>query len=111
MAVHGRGPGVGGIRPWRLGAKVEDVLRRSARLAAYPALASLAFVINSKLTSGAWFVTGGFYVPDPRIQGKLLQVTGAVWWGVQQLGSATLAYAATIALVFVLWRGLRDRRT
>ena len=26
------------------------------------------------------------------------------------LGSATLAYTATIALVFVLWRGLRDRQ-
>ena len=95
---------------WRQGSTVEDVFRRSARLAAYPALAVLAFVINSKLSTGAWFVTGGFYVPDPRIQGKLLQVTGAVWWGVQQLGSATLAYTATIALVFVLWRGLRDRQ-
>ncbi len=27
-----------------------------------------------------------------------------------QLGSATLAYTATVALVFVLWRGLRDRQ-
>jgi hypothetical protein len=95
---------------WRQGTPPDVILRRAGRLAMYPACAVLAFLINSKLSTGVWFVTGGFYVPDPRIQGKVLQVTAAVGWGVQQLGSSTLAYTAAIALAFVVWRGVRDRQ-
>ena len=61
----------------RHGTPLDVVLRRTARLTAYPVCAVLAFVINSRLSTGAWFVTGGFYVPDPRIQGKVFQVTAS----------------------------------
>ena len=46
----------------------------------------------------------------PAASGQGVSGDGAVWWGVRQLGSATLACTATVALVFVLWRGLRNRQ-
>ena len=62
----------------RAGAPARVVLRDVAIIAAYPATAAALFVINSKLSIGKWFVTGGFYVPDPTLQGRLFGVTGAI---------------------------------
>ncbi len=43
---------------------------RSARLAIYPALTVVFFMGMSFASTGEWFVTGGFYVPDPKLQGQ-----------------------------------------
>jgi hypothetical protein len=48
----------------RRGERVDAVVRSTARLAAFPAAAALLFVANSRWTIGAWFVTGGFFVPE-----------------------------------------------
>ena len=43
----------------------ERAMRRSVRLAAWPIAAILGwFLVLSRVTVGAWFVTGGFYVAD-----------------------------------------------
>ena len=89
---------------WRSG-RGREGLRSAARLAVYPVAAIAWFSVHSKLTVGAWFVTGGFYVPDPRYLHHPVAVSQALWVGVERLGSRTLAIAAVAAVValVVLW--------
>ncbi len=56
-------------------------IRRVAALAVYPVAAVLAFLVLSRATVGAWFVTGGFFVADNPdyhrpVQGRGLGVVG-----------------------------------
>ena len=93
---------------WREGAGIGRGLGDAARLAIVPTIALLWFLVHSKATVGAWFVTGGFYVPDPQYQHQAITVTGAVWWGLRALGSEALARTAAIALALLAywwWRG------
>jgi hypothetical protein len=99
-----------GLARWRRTGDGAAALRGALRLALYPTIAAAAFVVNSRLSTGAWFVTGGFYVPDPALEGKPLAVSAAVWWGTRELGSWTLALIAPVAILFVAWRGTRSRR-
>jgi hypothetical protein len=92
---------------WRDGHGIRRGLRDAMVLASVPLLSLLWFLVHSKVTVGAWFVSGGFYVPDPTYQHNAVSVTGAVWWGLRLLGSETLARASAIALVALLawwWR-------
>ena len=89
---------------WRSGDGVRRGLRDASLLGSVPALALAWFLVHSKVTVGAWFVTGGFYVPDTTYQGHALTVTGAVWWGLRSLGSEVLARTAAVAFVaLVVW--------
>jgi hypothetical protein len=99
-----------GLGRWRRTGDAAAAVRGVLRLALYPALAGLAFVINSRLSTGAWFVSGGFYVAEPALEGKPLAVSAALWWGTRELGSWTLALLAPVAFVIVAWRGTRSRR-
>jgi hypothetical protein len=66
------------------------------RLAAWPAAAALLFVVNSRITVGSWFVSGGFYERDPFYDGLVWRSLVAVWWGTHQLSGYVIE---TIALV------------
>jgi hypothetical protein len=95
---------------WRRGGSTWRGLSEAARLAVIPLVGILWFFVHSKATIGAWFVTSGFYVPDPLYEGKPLAVTGAVWWGAGALGSDVLrrtGIAAVIGLA-VLWSRKRS---
>jgi hypothetical protein len=95
---------------WRSGESLSAALRDAIIIALYPFAAILVFLVNSKLSIGHWFVTGGFYVPDPRLQGHVFTVTSAVWWGAWQLGSLTLVAGGTVAAVVLVVVALRDRQ-
>ena len=95
---------------WRSGESLPRVARDAIVIALYPLAAIVLFLVNSKLSIGHWFVTGGFYVPDPRLQGHVFTVTSAVWWGAWQLGSLTLVAGGTAAAVGIVAVGLRDQR-
>jgi Dolichyl-phosphate-mannose-protein mannosyltransferase len=95
---------------WRSGESLPTVLRDAIIIACYPLVAILLFLLNSKLSIGHWFVTGGFYVPDPRLQGNVFTVTSAVWWGAWQLGSLTVVAGGTAAAVVLAAVALRERR-
>jgi hypothetical protein len=99
-----------GVARWRRTADAAAAIRGVMRLAVYPVVAAVAFMINSRLSTGAWFVSGGFYVAEPALEGKPLAVSAALWWGTRELGSWTLALLAPAALAFVAWRSLRTRR-
>ena len=89
---------------WRAGGGVVRGVAVAARLAALPVVALLWFLVHSKVTVGAWFVTGGFFVPDPTYQGQVVTVSGAVWWGLRSLGSEMLARtAAAAAVAAAIW--------
>lgn len=87
---------------WRLGKDWPTIARRVARLAMWPIVAAVLFVINSRVTVGSWFVTGGFYVPDPLYQGQALRSAVAIWWGTHQLsgyGIAAIGLLGALAVV------------
>lgn len=72
------------------------------RIALFPLVAGLGFLVLSRATVGEWFVTGGFYVVDNPAHGRPLAAAGQVVWGLSQLvGPATLAAGAAGALALV----------
>ena len=97
------------IARWRVGIAGAEVVRGAVRLAAYPAIAVAAFMLNSRVSVGQWFVTGGFYVPDPRLQSDVVAVTEAVWFGGRNLGSTLLMGGGLAAAIALLVRGVRHR--
>jgi hypothetical protein len=98
---------------WMSGLTPSRALRDAAGLGSYTMVAVLLFLVNSRLSVGQWFVTGGFYVPDPALQGQPFVVTGLVAWGVASLGTYALVGAAMVGAAVVLaaafGRGLRQR--
>ena len=99
--------GLAAVVRLRGGAGVRHTFIDIAWLSAYPLVAVMLFLINSYLSTGVWFVTDGFFVPDPALQRDVLRVTGSVWWGVRKLGSYPLAIGASVApplVAIVAWR-------
>jgi hypothetical protein len=92
---------------WRRGAAVGALAARTARLAAWPAAAVVMFLVNSRITVGAWFVTGGFYVPDPTYQGNVWRTLVSLWWGTHQLSGYLMASAALATAIALAIRTLR----
>jgi hypothetical protein len=48
----------------RQGVPVTTAVRAGARLAVYPAIAVVLFLVNSRWTVGSWFVASGFFVAE-----------------------------------------------
>jgi hypothetical protein len=79
---------------WRRGVPFPAALGRVATVAIYPVVAALAFLVQSRLTVGRWFVTGGFYVPDNPDAGRPFKTIGSLWWASHQLnGYGVLLFA------------------
>jgi hypothetical protein len=77
------------------------------RLALWPAMAIGMFVVFSRLATGSWFVSGGFFEVDPyyhRLFGRSLV---AVWWGTHQLTGYVIE---AIALGTASWLAIRSVR-
>ena len=108
-AVVGAATAVAVFAIWRRGAPPAATARRAIRLAVWPAAAVAIFLVNSRITVGAWFVAGGFYVPDPAYQGLPVRTLISIWWGTHQLSGYALeivALTTTAALAFI---GLKRR--
>jgi hypothetical protein len=93
----------------RLGARPAIAVRRGLRLALWPALAVAVVLLNSRLTVGSWFVSGGFFEPDPGYQGRAIRSLVAVWWGTHQLSTRVTEIVAVAAAIFLLIRSLVRR--
>jgi hypothetical protein len=91
----------------RRGASASAALRAGARLAAYPAIAIVVFTVNSRYTTGAWFIGGDFFVPENiDALGQPLEALRQVREGLHELSGTVLvrcgyagAALAAIALV------------
>jgi len=93
----------------RRGLSLSNAMRYTANLAAYPALAVVAFVLHSRFTIGEWFVTGGFFVTDPRTLGRPLASFLQVSYGIRQLVNDPLVAMSVAGVLFVAIRSLRKR--
>jgi len=108
-AVIGAAMVAAGYATWRRGAAIDTLVRRGWRLAIWPILAVVVFLINSRITVGAWFVSDGFYVPDPSYAGQPLRTLLGIWWGTHQLSGYVIETIALMAAVAIAWRAVRNR--
>ena len=99
-----------GVAEWRARGSLSSACGKALRGLLIPVGVILLFFVHSKATVDAWFVTSGFYVPDPMYAGKFSAAVGAVWWGARVLGSDALAIAAGVAILVLLTLVVRDRR-
>jgi hypothetical protein len=91
----------------RRGNGVPTALRAVARLATYPAVAMVLFLLNSRWTVGSWFVSSGFFVAENEALGMPMLALDQVREGVYRLSSIWLlwaAYAGAIAIIAVFVR-------
>ena len=99
-----------GYTMWRRGASLPVLLGRSTRLAFWPASAAALFLLNSRITVGAWFVSDGFYVVDPTYSHQPWRTLIGIWWGTHQLSGYFIELVALLAAVWVAWRALGRRQ-
>ena len=88
----------------RKGAGAQRTLALAAPLAAWPAAAVALFALNSRLSTGHWFVTGGFYEIDSTYNGLVGKSLIAVWWGTHRL---TGYVVVNVALAGAAWLAAR----
>ena len=99
---------------WRRGTVFTAVLHEAAKPALFAVATVLFFIGLSFATTGTWFVTGGFYVPDAKLQGQPVAVYQAIRDGVDALGgprfvqfaSYSIPIVAIAALLRRSWSGL-----
>jgi hypothetical protein len=86
----------------RRGVPLPQAIARITSLVAYPAIAIVLFVLNSRWTTGYWFISGGFFVAENEALGHPALAWDQVIEGVYRLsGSVTVwtAYAGAAAIV------------
>ena len=94
----------------RRGQRWADSLRSVAAIAAWPFVAILLFLVNSRVSTARWFVTGGFFVPENQAHGRPLVAVGQVVRGmIDTAGHLTVALGAAGLFFGALWYA-RDRR-
>lgn len=94
---------------WRQGLTFAVLLRQTWRLARWPAAAVVVFLVLSRLTVGAWFVSGGFYERDPTYDAQAVKTLLAIWWGTHRLSGYVIEIVGLMAVAWVVWRALRYR--
>ena len=102
--------GLAAIAKWRRGAAFGPVAREVARLSIYPVATVVAFMGMSYATTGRWFVSGGFYVPDPKLQYHATAVLEAIRTGLVDLAGETLVDSTETAAAFLLLLAVIRRR-
>ncbi len=80
-----------------------------ARLAAYPASAIALFLLNSRWTVGAWFISSGFFVAENDALGHPLLAWDQVREGVYRLSGPALVWPAYAGAALVAWTFARSR--
>lgn len=99
---------VAALVKWRRGVPFVVVLPGAARLTASAVGTVLFFMGMSFASTGKWFVTGGFYVPDPTLQGQPTAVMAAIRDGLGDLaGPRFVWYSALAAAVLIAGAALR----
>jgi len=93
----------------RNGVGALDGLRRVRGLALWPMWTLLAFLVNSKITVGSWFVSSGFFVPDNPARGQAWLAWTEVWDGLARLAGPLLPWLAFGAAVVIVTTAFRRR--
>ena len=95
---------------WRRGGVFTAVLHEAVTLALYAAGAVLFFMLVSFTTTGTWFVAGGFYVPNPQLQGQPLAIYEAIRQGLSDLAGPRFTQLASLSIVLIVIVALLSRR-
>jgi hypothetical protein len=93
----------------RMGRTPRASFTLAARLAAYPVVAVLAFLLLSRATVGEWFVDSGFFIAENPDLHRPVRAMASVWWGLHELTSRPLAVIGAAGLAVLLVRSLRSR--
>jgi hypothetical protein len=80
-----------------------------ARLAAFPAVAITLFLLNSRWTVGAWFVSAGFFVAENDAIGQPLLAWDQVREGVYRLSGPAVVWPAYGGAALIAWTFARSR--
>jgi hypothetical protein len=100
---------VAALVQWRRGEPAAAMVRQLGAAIAWPAAAVLLFVLNSRITVGSWFVSGGFYELDPTYDGLVWRSLVAVWWGTHRLSGYAIESVGLVAAAWLTYRALVHR--
>jgi hypothetical protein len=84
-------------------------VRQSLALVPYVAAALIAFLLLSRGATGVWFITSGFFEPDPTLRHQFGVVILRVWQGTAELGGTVLLLTGTAGIVVALVSLARGR--
>jgi hypothetical protein len=101
--------GLAAIVLLRRGVPVAATLLACGRLAAYPAVAVLLFLANSRWTVGQWFVSGGFFVAENEALGQPNLAWEQVREGLDTLGGTNARWMAIAGTALAIWAFVRSR--
>ncbi len=93
----------------RRGTSVRGAGLAVARLSTYPAAAVVIFLLNSRWTVGAWFVSGGFFVAENEALGHPFVAWQQVHDGVFRLSGPMLVWPAYAAIAVITWAFVRTK--
>lgn len=91
---------------WRAGRSLRTALQEVAPMALYPVATAVAFTMFSRVVVGEWFVSSGFFVPDPTHAGPLGAVA-AIGDGVVALSDRLWLWVGAAGVVILTARSLR----
>jgi len=101
--------GLAGIAFLRRGLRPGEAARHVAALTVYPVLTVLAFLVQSKLTIGKWFVTGGFFVADNPDLGRPFRALISIAWGARALDGWVVIAAGSMGAAALIATALRRK--
>lgn len=93
---------------WRASGSFGRAVREVAPIALYPVTTAAVFIVFSRVTVGEWFVSSGFFVPDPTYAGPLGALR-AISTGAVELSGVWPLRLAILGLAVLGVRSLRVR--
>ena len=85
-------------RGWTIGSAARAV----RGLALWPLWALAAFLVNSKVSVGAWFISSGFFVADNQARGNPWLAWTQVWEGLIRLAGPVVPWVAVISAIAIV---------
>jgi len=94
----------------RRGLGFGPALRAVRGLALWPLWAIAAFLVNSKVTVGSWFVSSGFFVADNPAMGQPWLAWTQIWDGLLDLTGPALPWAAVVSALLLVAAAFSGKR-
>jgi hypothetical protein len=88
---------------------LSTALRRVRGLALWPLWAVAAFLVDSKITVGRWFVASGFFIPENAALGHPWLAWAQVWHAFLDLTGPVLPWIAVAGAVLIVVTAVRQR--
>ena len=94
---------------WRRGAPFTQIRRACLEVSSYSLVAIFLFVVNSRWTTGQWFVGGDFFVPENAALGHPWLAWQQVMEGVYRLSGTATVWPAWLAVLLIVVTFARSR--